>query len=186
MWENLIQKDKELLIYLNNLGSEQWDFLWLAITNQFNWIPLFLLIIILTFKAFGWKKGLVVVLVMIALVAFSDQFTNFIKDFFLRLRPTVDTTVNTKLRISVKPGTHSFYSGHAATSSAFSIFTILLLKHKYKYIWLLLMFPLIFGYSRLYLGVHFPIDVLTGYVAGTIVGTLFYFLFCRINQKFLI
>jgi undecaprenyl-diphosphatase len=72
---DIIQLDKELLIFLNNLGSEPWDALWLAITNQLNWAALFVLIIYLTIKSFGWKRGGFMVLSMIILVAFSDQFT---------------------------------------------------------------------------------------------------------------
>ena len=55
-------------------------------------------------------------------------------------------------------------------------FIILLLKPYYKYIWLLLLFPLFFGYSRIYLGVHYPIDILVGYMAGVFFGSLFYLL----------
>ena len=58
MLETLLQKDTELLIFLNSLGSEQWDGFWLALTNQFHWSPLFALILFLIFKKFGWKNGL--------------------------------------------------------------------------------------------------------------------------------
>ena len=54
LFDSIIQKDKELLVFLNNLGSEQWDSFWLLITNQFNWTPLFLLIFYLVIKSFGW------------------------------------------------------------------------------------------------------------------------------------
>jgi len=82
---DIIQKDKELLIFLNNLGNENWDALWLGITHQLNWAPLFIFIIFLVFKSFGWKRGGIVIISMILLVAFSDKFTNFIKDSVERL-----------------------------------------------------------------------------------------------------
>jgi len=183
MWQDLVSIDQELLIYLNNLGSKQWDFIWLTITNQLNWIPLFLLIFYLVIKAFGWKRGLFAILGMIILVAVSDQFTNQVKDYFMRLRPNNNPLIRDQIRTLISPQSNSFYSGHAATSSVFTVFTILLLRHKYKYIWLLLLFPLVFGYSRLYLGVHFPIDVCIGFLAGTILGILSYKLFSLLDKK---
>ena len=170
MFDILIQKDKQLLIYLNSLGSEQWDPFWLFITNQFSWAPLFLLIIFLIFKNFGWKKGGFLFLYIILLVAFSDQFTNLIRGIFERLRPNNDTSINHLLRTLITPQSYSFTSGHATTSMAFSLLTYLLFKDKYKYIKLIFIFPIFFAYSRLYLGVHFPIDILTGATIGAILG----------------
>ncbi|CAA0143561.1 phosphatase PAP2 family protein [Tenacibaculum maritimum] len=175
MIENLLQRDRELLIYLNNLGSEQWDAFWLFITNQFNWIPLFAFIIYLIFKAFGWKKGGMLLLVLIIMVAFSDQYTNFIRGVFERLRPNNDITINHLLRPKlINPQSFSFTSGHATTSTAFSVFIILLLKKRYAKIKFLVFFPLIFAYSRIYLGVHFPVDIFCGAINGLLIGVIFY------------
>lgn len=175
MIESLLQKDTELLIFLNSLGSEQWDGFWLALTNQFHWSPLFVLILFLIFKKFGWKNGLLMLVFLIAMVAFSDQFTNFIKHTFERSRPCRTLGVLEQLRdVGYKPGGYSFYSGHASLSMTFSFFIILLLKKHYKYIIFLLIFPLLFGYSRIYLGVHYPLDVFTGFLAGMLWGYLFY------------
>ncbi|WP_347175408.1 phosphatase PAP2 family protein [Polaribacter uvawellassae] len=170
MFDILIQKDKELLIYLNSLGSEQWDPFWLFITNQFNWAPLFLLIIFLIFKKFGWKKGGFIFFFVIVLIAFSDQFTNLIRVTFERLRPNNDTSINDVLRTLITPQSYSFTSGHATTSMTFSVFVYFLFKESYKYIKYIFIFPIFFAYSRLYLGVHFPIDILTGATIGTIIG----------------
>ena len=82
MLDRLLQIDTELLIFLNNLGSEQWDGFWLALTNQFNWSPLFALLLFLIFKKFGWKNGGLILLFLVILITFSDQFTNFIKNTF--------------------------------------------------------------------------------------------------------
>jgi undecaprenyl-diphosphatase len=173
--ESLLQKDTELLIFLNNLGSEQWDGFWLALTNPFHWSPLFVFIIFLIYKKFGWKNGSLMILFLIGLVAFSDQFTNFIKHSFERSRPCRTVGVIEQLRsFTYKPGGYSFYSGHASLSMTFTIFIILLFKKHYKYIVFLIIFPLLFGYSRIYLGVHYPLDVFTGYMAGILWGYVFY------------
>jgi len=183
MIENITHLDKELLIFLNNLGSPFWDPFWLAITDQRNWIPLFLFIFYLVIKTFGWKKGGLLVLSMILLVAFSDQFTNLIKNSVMRLRPNNDVSINHLLRRHINPQSFSFISGHATTSTAFATFTFFLLKKQYKNIRFILLFPLIFAYSRLYLGVHFPMDILAGMFAGFFVGFGYFYLIKKIEKK---
>ena len=98
MFEDIIKIDQNLLIFLNNLGSEQWDPLWLIITNQLSWSPLFILLFYLTIKSFGWKRGGVMILSMILLVAFSDQFTNLVKNSVERLRPNNNPEIKHLLR----------------------------------------------------------------------------------------
>ena len=183
MLDTIIQKDKELLIFLNNLGSEQWDSFWLVITNQFSWAPLFLFIFYLIIKSFGWKQGGFMIFSMILLVAFSDQFTNLIKNSVERLRPNNDTEIKHLLRTFIKPQSYSFMSGHATTSTFFSVFVILLLKDKYKYIYAILLFPLFFAYSRLYLGVHFPIDIFVGILIGIMFANIYHYLYKKIDNK---
>jgi len=180
LFDRITQIDKELLIFLNNLGSEQWDSFWFAITNQFNWSPLFALLLFLIFKKFGWKSGGLLLLFLILLITFSDQFTNFIKNTFERLRPcNTDGVIQYIRQFDYKPSSFSFYSGHAASSMTFTFFIILLLKRHVKYIYFLILFPLLFGYSRIYLAVHFPLDVISGYLAGIFFGYLFY----KLQQK---
>jgi len=175
--DRLLQIDTELLIFLNNLGSEQWDSFWFFLTNQFSWSPLFAFLLFLMFKKFGWKNGVLLLLFLIVLITFSDQFTNLIKNTFERLRPCNTEGVIEQIRnFNYKPSSYSFYSGHAASSMTFSFFVILILKSHYKYIWLLLLFPLLFGYSRIYLGVHYPLDIVSGYFAGIFFGYLFFLL----------
>ena len=180
----LVQKDKDLLVFLNSLGSEQWDPFWLLITNQFSWVPLFIFIIFLTVKSYGWKRGGFIIFSMILLVAFSDQFVNLIKNTTERLRPINDPEINHLLRINLKTSTFSFISGHATTSTFFSIFTILLLRDKYKQIYFLLIFPFLFAYSRLYLAAHFPIDVVLGILTGVLLGNCYYFLYKKADKRF--
>ncbi len=183
MFDKIIQLDKEALVYLNNLGTEQFDALWLGITNQFNWIPLFLIVIILVFKYFGWKRGGFIILAMIIMVAFSDQFTNFIKNTVQRLRPNNDPDIRPLLRILKSPRGYSFMSGHATTSTVFSVFVILLLKDKFKYVYCILFFPMVFAYSRLYLGVHYPIDIFVGLCIGATLAFLYFKLVKLIESK---
>lgn len=183
MIENIIQKDKELLIFLNNLGNENWDSIWLLITNQKNWAPLIIFILYLIIKSYGWKRGGFMIFSLIILIAFSDQFTNLIKNTVERLRPNNDPEIKHLLRTFINPQSYSFMSGHATTSTFSTVFIILLLKDKYKYAYLLLLFPAVFAYSRLYLGVHFPIDIFVGFVIGVTFGKLYYYLFKKVDNK---
>jgi len=184
--QDIIQIDQNLLIYLNNLGSTKWDSLWLFITNQFFWSPLFILIFYLTIKSYGWKTGGFLILSMIVLVAFSDQFTNFIKNTVQRSRPNNNEEIKHLLRVLINPQSYSFMSGHATTSTFFSVYVLLLLKDNYKYIYLILFFPLVFSYSRLYLGVHFPIDIFVGILIGVTFANLYFILSKKIIKKFFI
>tara|TARA_B100000809_G_scaffold263627_1_gene317329 strand:+ start:14444 stop:15007 length:564 start_codon:yes stop_codon:yes gene_type:complete len=177
MFKKIIQLDKELLVYLNNLGSEEWDSFWLFITHQWNWAPVFIVILFLFFRFLGWKKGLFLLGFLAVFVAFSDQFTNLIRGVFERLRPNNDLTINDQLRTLINPQSYSFTSGHATTSTAVTVFAIQLLKKHTKYIYLFVLFPILFAYSRLYLGVHFPIDITGGAFVGSLIGFSFVLLF---------
>lgn len=184
MIENILQKDKELLLFLNSFGSQQWDNFWLTITNQFTWTPLFVLVLFLVFKKFGVKKGMFTLLFIVIIIAFSDQFTNLIKNTTQRVRPCNTEGLKDMLRpFTYKPRGYSFWSGHASLSTTVTTFLILLLRKHYKAIALVVLFPLFFGYSRIYLGVHYPVDVTVGYISGIILGTLFYSLYSILLRK---
>jgi undecaprenyl-diphosphatase len=173
-WDELILKDRELLVELNSLGTEKWDSFWLIVTNQFSWIPLFILLFALIFKGFGWKKGIALVLLSAILVAFSDQLVNLIKNTVMRLRPNNDLELKSIIRALKHPRGYSFVSGHSTTSFAVTFFMFLLLKKHFKYIGFLFIWPILFAYSRIYCGVHFPIDIFLGMILGLIIGFVFY------------
>ena len=181
--EKIIQYDKDLFVYLNSLGNENWDTFWMTITNQFSWIPLYLLFFFLIFKSLGWKKGLSLIILTAVLITFSDQFTVFIKNYFERLRPNRDSSINEIIRVLKNNKSFSFLSGHATTSTAVSLFMHLSLKKDYKYTILFFIWHLLFAYSRIYIGVHFPIDVITGALLGLLIGFIFYSLSLKLLLK---
>lgn len=179
MFEKIIDLDKELLVYLNNLGSETYDDLWLIITKQLYWSPLFLLIFYLLQKKIGWKKFGYYILFTAVLLLICDQTVNLFKYGFERLRPVNDEEINGLLRIIKTSKSFSFFSGHATNSMASTVFGVLILRKYYKHAYLLFLFPLIFAYSRIYLGLHFPTDILTGYVFGATMGFVCYKLYSK-------
>lgn len=177
MLDSIISKDIELLIYLNNLGTLQWDGFWLFLTNKFYAIPLYLFLLLFTYKQFGLKKTIVVVLFIVLLITLSDQTSNLFKYGFKRLRPCHDDSISHLVRLlkSSCGGLYSFFSAHAANSMAIAVFFGLLLKHKLKYIFLILiLWAALVAYSRVYIGVHFPLDILTGIFFGVLDGTIFH------------
>jgi undecaprenyl-diphosphatase len=174
MLKKILSLDTELFIYLNSLGSETYDGLWLFITKQVNWIPLFLVLLYVIFKKIGIKQTLYLLLFVAILITITDQTTNLFKNGFQRLRPCNNPDINTFIRVVKKSNSFSFFSGHAANTMAVATFLFFNFKHKIKYFGLLFLWPLIFAYSRIYLGLHYPIDILTGYLFGFIFGFLMF------------
>lgn len=183
MLEKIITLDKELLVFLNGLGSESFDGMWLIITQQIYWIPFFIFLLYLAQKKMGTKQILYILLFVSFIILFTDQFTNFVKHHFDRLRPCNDPEIKDIIRIVLHRNSFSFFSGHASNSMAVATFLFLILRKQYKYFGLIFFWPLIFAYSRIYLGLHFPTDILTGYVVGATVGFVFFKLYQNLQKK---
>jgi undecaprenyl-diphosphatase len=174
MLEKLLSLDTQLFIYLNGLGSETYDGLWLIITKQVNWIPFFLLLLYLIYKKIGMKQTAYLLLFVAVLVLVTDQITNVFKYMVQRERPCNNPEIKSIIRVVQVRNSFSFFSGHAANTMAVTTFLYLLFKKQFKYFGFLFLWPLIFAYSRIYLGLHYPIDILSGFLCGVITGYLMY------------
>ena len=95
----MIQLDEQLFLFLNTLGSESWDGFWLFMTDKFNMIPLYVVLLIYTFRHIGWKKGMWFVFTIALLITCTDQITNLFKDGFARLRPCHDPDIAPFMRL---------------------------------------------------------------------------------------
>ncbi len=184
MLEKILSLDTQLFIYLNSLGSETYDGLWLIITKQTSWTPFFLLLLYLIFKKLGTKQTLYLLLFVAILITCTDQITNLFKYGFQRLRPCSDPAINTKIRIIKSSATFSFFSGHASNTMAVATFLYLTLKRYFKYLGFLFLWPLIFAYSRIYLGLHYPLDIICGYLFGLTMGFLMFKLYQIVQKKY--
>ncbi len=182
MLEKVLTLDSQLLIFLNGLGSENYDGLWLFITKQSNWTLVFLIVLYLVYKKIGIKSTLYLLVFVSLLLVVTDQTTNLFKVTFQRLRPCNNPDINTIIRIVKPSNSFSFFSGHAANSMATMTFLFLILKKYYGYAFLVFLFPLIFAYSRIYLGLHYPLDILTGYLFGATFGFVTY----KLYQKYIL
>lgn len=187
MIEELVQYDKQLFLFLNNLGNPTWDSFWLFITNKFSSIPLYLLLAILFYKTYGLKKTLLVLVTIALLITVTDQLANFFKYGFKRLRPCHDDEVFALMRLVKKScgGQFGYFSAHASNSFAVAFFFTRFLKKKFYYIGFLLLFwAFLVAYSRVYIGVHFPLDIITGALIGLIFSWLFAKLYIFATYRF--
>lgn len=183
MLEKIIDLDKSLFIFLNNLGSKPFDGIWLLITKQFNWIPFFLLLLVILYKKIGQKQLLISLLTIAGLIIFTNEITDLVKFSVQRIRPCNDEELAGLIRIVKDSDTFSYFSGHAANSTAAMMFVFLILRQYYKYAYLIFLYPLVFAYSRIYLGLHFPLDIISGYIFGSLTGILFYRIYILISIK---
>ena len=177
--------DRDVFLYLNNLGSEQWDGFWLFITKQLNWIAIFLIILYLVLKNYGWRHAVLIILMISLLILITDQTTNHLFKYrFTRLRPGSDPALDGLMRAVKTSKTFSFISGHASNSMAACFFLYTILKSRVKYIEIMFLWPLVFAYSRIYLGLHYPGDILVGYIWGILMALLVLKLYVKLRDKY--
>jgi undecaprenyl-diphosphatase len=186
MIEQLLENDTELFVFLNNLGSTTWDGLWLVITDKLTFVPLYAILLFLLYKKFGLKSLLVFVVVVTLMITFTDQITNVFKRGFERPRPCGEADLIDRIRfIAVRCGKYGFFSGHSSNSMAAAVFAGLMLKPYYKnLIFILLFWSAVVAYSRIYVGVHYPLDIVCGLAFGAISGFLFYKLAKYLLKRF--
>lgn len=174
--EQILELDHELFLFLNNLGSPAWDSFWNFVTNKWSSIPLYAVLLYLIYRTFGLKGMGITLLLIAGLITITDQLANVFKHGFERARPCGQEGVMEYARfVAVRCGRYGYFSAHAASSAAVTVFVGLALRPKYpKMIYVLIVWALMVAYSRIYVGVHYPLDVITGILIGTGFGFLFY------------
>lgn len=187
MIETLEELDAQLFLYLNNLGSPVWDTLWLGITNKWYSIPVYAVLLALVIKHLGLKKTGVVLVLVALLITCTDQLANVFKHGFERPRPCqVKDLISEARFIAVRCGRYGYFSAHAASAMALAIFLGRVLTRFKKYLFvLILVWAVTVAYSRIYVGVHYPGDILTGMVIGGCLGLLFYRLYLYLVEKYM-
>jgi len=181
MIEEILKLDSKILIFLNNLGVPKFDHLWVSLSKIEANIFMYLFLICLFFyiqKARPKFSNILYLIFVIAImITITDQGANLFKDSIQRLRPCYDETVKDSIRL-VKDscgGKYGFFSAHASNSFSLAIFFGLLFRKRIRYIILItLVYASFISYSRIYLGVHFPIDIIFGSLFGLFIGFSIY------------
>lgn len=166
--------DHELFLFLNGLHVGWLDPVMTFISSEMGWIPFYVILLYLVFKKLGWKGLLFVVIGVVVLITCSDQLSSHVfKPVFHRFRPCHDPLIQDLVHLPNGHcgGQYGFISSHACNTFALASFITLIMKGFYKKIGLLMfIWAALVSYSRIYMGVHFPGDVLCGAAVGMILG----------------
>ncbi|RKD86198.1 phosphatase PAP2 family protein [Mangrovibacterium diazotrophicum] len=183
--EHIIDVDKSIFFYLNGMHSPFWDVVMALFTRTEYWILLFGVIIYYIIRRYRMKS--IMILILIALcILIADQFSGLIKDSVQRLRPTHDPTMQDLVHnVLSKGGLYGYFSAHAANTFAVATFTSFIFKNR-AFNFLIFSWAIVVSYSRIYLGVHFPFDVLTGVTFGTALGYGAYRLLIFLDNRFFV
>jgi len=185
MLKRLLQWDRDTFLYLNSLGIEDYDSFWSVATNITTWIPIYVVFFILLFIKYPKKQASLMATTTVLSLFFVLLIVDQTKDLVSRLRPNNDEEINAVIRILKTPVGFSFFSGHAATSFAITTLIVLFLRKKIKWIWIFYLWPIIFSFSRIYVGVHYPLDIIAGAAFGLVTAFLFYFLYYKFIAPYL-
>ena len=184
--ETLSQFDTDLFLFLNGLHTSWMDKVMVLITNMWVWFPLYLLLIYWTVKQYGrrcWWIFFAIALVVLC----TDQLASHVcKPLFQRLRPCYNTDFQYLIYLpkGLAGGRYGFVSSHAANTFGVAAFLTPVLK-KYRP-WMaivLFLWAFISSYSRIYIGFHYPGDILCGALLGTLIGLVFWKLFQLVVVK---
>ena len=187
MLENILSADLSLLRFCNSGNSVYFDALVPMLTSGLTWIPLYLALFYLVVKNHETMAqiGLVVGAAMLCVILAGGVGDFIVKPMVGRLRPCNDPMVKTQLNLIVGTlsDSYSFFSSHAANTFSLAMFFSLLVRDRLFAI-VMFLWALLNCWTRLYLGVHYPSDILCGMLYGSFVGTLVYLAFYKLFYKF--
>lgn len=181
--ELLFTLDRQLFFFINgSLTNSVFDLLMPFITNKRNWyVPIAVSWILLIWK--GGRRGRTIAFLIIPVLIIADQTSSsFLKHIFDRLRPCNDPQIKdyVYLRLARCGSGYSFPSSHATNiSAAFTLF--IYFYRRFAVVWITIIF--LVGFSRIYVGVHYPLDVVGGFMVGTIISILIILIFSNLMVK---
>jgi undecaprenyl-diphosphatase len=178
--------DQQLFLFLNSLHSPFFDQVMHAISGKIIWVPLYLAILIYLGIKFK-RKFIIIILFIIVAATLTDQISVLIKNSVQRLRPCHEPALEGLVHLfnGECGGLYSFVSSHAANSFDVALLSLLFIRKRWFTISIIL-WALVVGYSRVYLGVHYPGDVICGSVQGAFIGWSIYKLYIETDKKFLV
>lgn len=183
MLENINQLDTRLFLYLNSKNNSFFDIIMYWASDKLFWIPFYLIIVYIIIKEY--KRQSISILISIGvLITLCDQIaSHLLKTLVKRLRPSHEPLLNGLVHLSKAGpgGQYGFVSSHAANVFGLATFLILILPKKYNLLkWILAFWASLVAYSRIYNGVHYPLDVIVAGLIGMFLAYLIakvYFLY---------
>lgn len=168
----LLELDKKILLWLNGFHSPGIDSVMILMTKTIFWLPLYLVLTYLLFKRFKVEGWFVLAAAGLSILL-ADQITSgFMKPFFARLRPSQEPGLVGLIHLvdGYKGGLYGFASSHAANTFAISFLIWRVFKDTSRWAALLFLWALVMSYTRIYLGVHYPGDIIVGVFVGILSG----------------
>jgi undecaprenyl-diphosphatase len=187
MLDKILELDREVFLFLNGLHNPFFDFIMYWLSDKYIWIPFYAFIIYILVREFK-KKTYFILIAITFLITICDQTASgFLKAFFKRLRPSHEESLKNVIHLSEAGpgGKYGFISSHATNVFGLAVFLILLLPAKYTNLKIFLfVWAILVSYSRIYNGVHYPLDIICGIILGTFYGSLVKNLYSKASTYF--
>lgn len=184
--ETILRWDQELFLFLNSLHAPVLDELMWYISRPMAWFPMYLLLLYLCIRHYHLRT-LFILLATAIVVAITDQVSvHLFKEMFERLRPTHDPAIQDQVHTvrDYVGGTYGFVSSHAANYFGVAgFFSVLFHKKIRHFTWIIMCCAALIAYSRIYLGVHYPGDVICGALLGVSIGLGLGLLYRRLTRN---
>jgi undecaprenyl-diphosphatase len=179
--------DIQILLAINGAHNSVLDSIMWTISEEWFGVPFYLFFIFLLYKHLGTKATLLAVGCLVLAVGLSDLSAKYLfKEVFLRYRPSRNLELGSQLHLvnGYTGGWYGFVSSHAANMFTLGMLIFLILKeHIGKVLYLIFAWAGLIGYSRIYLGVHYPSDVTCGALLGMTIGFIVFRIFRQLKTK---